>query len=366
MAIYLTFTQSMHLAGVIPCLIILTYILQHHSKSVIILPSLLFLSLICGFISPLLPALFISPPSPLLSSLLILGEQFEQILSYLFIVQLLLRKVPSLEHYWIMAVPFLGSSGFIYASQISSEVCIGGDSCFNSTHLFLIYRVITNSFVLMLLITFMNPYLPKSLLPRKATLPDAYWLILALILFNVLSLFIDLTKATDYLMGADYMFAKVVIRIGFVYVVFSSIFRLFPSRVALSFFSFKNVPLTTEEAALLTEINLIFQEEKLYRNMGITQQDLAKHFNLKEALLCYIIHAGTGKSVTEFVNEYRIKEAKDLLISTQHPITAIAFDTGFNSITSFHQVFKEMTGHSPSEFRNQALMSLHPLAQTPL
>ena len=64
-----------------------------------------------------------------------------------------------------------------------------------------------------------------------------------------------------------------------------------------------------------------------------------------------------NKSFYDCINQYRVEEAKLLLIDpskSAHKIASIAFDAGFNSISTFNDVFKKITGQTPSQYRKQA------------
>ncbi len=58
-------------------------------------------------------------------------------------------------------------------------------------------------------------------------------------------------------------------------------------------------------------------------------------------------------SFSELMNQFRISEARQLLEDTDLPVTAISYDTGFRSITSFNRVFKDATGLAPSKYRSE-------------
>jgi AraC-like DNA-binding protein len=60
-----------------------------------------------------------------------------------------------------------------------------------------------------------------------------------------------------------------------------------------------------------------------------------------------------GNNFYDFINGYRIMEAKRLLLdpSKRHyTVLAIAFESGFNSKTTFNKVFRKVTGLTPTEF----------------
>ena len=53
---------------------------------------------------------------------------------------------------------------------------------------------------------------------------------------------------------------------------------------------------------------------------------------------------------TEFVNQYRIERAKNLLMQN-HNVSETCYAIGFESISYFNKLFKEITGENPSGFR---------------
>jgi len=54
----------------------------------------------------------------------------------------------------------------------------------------------------------------------------------------------------------------------------------------------------------------------------------------------------------EFLNEYRLKKAVELLVSTDMPITEVCFACGYEHISYFGKLFRECYGVSPREYRN--------------
>ena len=63
-----------------------------------------------------------------------------------------------------------------------------------------------------------------------------------------------------------------------------------------------------------------------------------------------------GKNFFTFINEYRVKEVISRFEDPKNDnftILAIAFDSGFNSKTTFNTIFKNLTGITPSEYREK-------------
>ncbi|MEI9909368.1 MAG: helix-turn-helix domain-containing protein [Bacteroidota bacterium] len=56
------------------------------------------------------------------------------------------------------------------------------------------------------------------------------------------------------------------------------------------------------------------------------------------------------------MNHYRVEEAKQLLLEPANggfKIASIAYDAGFNSLSTFNDVFKKLTGLTPTQFKKQ-------------
>jgi AraC-like DNA-binding protein len=68
------------------------------------------------------------------------------------------------------------------------------------------------------------------------------------------------------------------------------------------------------------------------------------------------INEGLKKTFYDLVNGSRVEEAKRLLLDPKNKnikIMAVAFDSGFNSKTTFNTVFKKFTGLTPTDFKEQ-------------
>jgi AraC-like DNA-binding protein len=103
----------------------------------------------------------------------------------------------------------------------------------------------------------------------------------------------------------------------------------------------------------------LMQTERLYLEGELKLLDVAEKLNVSTNNLSQIINEKLNKNFYDFVNEYRVETAKGLLLNPkkQHlTLLAIAFDSGFNSKSSFNNVFKKQTSLTPSEFKKQNLL----------
>lgn len=78
--------------------------------------------------------------------------------------------------------------------------------------------------------------------------------------------------------------------------------------------------------------------------------DLAKLTHLTHAGFCRYFKKMTLMTFTEFVNQYRVNQAKKLLL-LDNTVTEVCFQCGFESLSYFNRVFKKITGESPMQFR---------------
>lgn len=98
---------------------------------------------------------------------------------------------------------------------------------------------------------------------------------------------------------------------------------------------------------------LIMQHRQPYLDHELRLDDLALMLNLSRHHTSQIINAHFNLSFFDFVNQYRIKDAKNLLLQNKQDgstITQIAYDVGFNNRASFYKAFKKFADDSPTNY----------------
>ena len=90
-----------------------------------------------------------------------------------------------------------------------------------------------------------------------------------------------------------------------------------------------------------------------YYNEDLTLESVSKKFCFSPWYFSRIFKQATGMSYIEYLNKIRINEAQKLLTKTNKRITEIAGQTGFNSLTNFGRVFKQISGCSPRQYKNR-------------
>ena len=79
--------------------------------------------------------------------------------------------------------------------------------------------------------------------------------------------------------------------------------------------------------------------------------DLARQVNLNEQYFCRLFKKAIGCPPVEYINEYRIKQAKRLLEESDLPVMEICLECGFNNQGNFLQEFRRRTGTTPLQYR---------------
>ena len=113
--------------------------------------------------------------------------------------------------------------------------------------------------------------------------------------------------------------------------------------------------LSDEERDLLKlQLIELMQVQKPYLDSELNLVKLAALMNVSSHQLSYVINTGFNENFFRFINQYRVEKAKELLLQEEMnrlSILGIAFESGFNSKTSFNTTFKKFTGQTPSGFK---------------
>ncbi|WP_417861521.1 helix-turn-helix domain-containing protein [Winogradskyella sediminis] len=115
-----------------------------------------------------------------------------------------------------------------------------------------------------------------------------------------------------------------------------------------------NIQKNETENEYLNKLTLLMTEEKPYLDFELTLQKLAIQVDIPERELSLLINHHLNKHFFDFINEYRINDAKILLKDpTKKELTVleILYEVGFNSKSSFYTAFKKATNQTPTEYR---------------
>lgn len=96
---------------------------------------------------------------------------------------------------------------------------------------------------------------------------------------------------------------------------------------------------------------------KRFLDPELTLADIARELNTNTSYLSRVINSRFSSNFSQFVNEYRVLEARKMLIDSKYrnlTIEGIARSTGFNSKSAFNAAFKKITGVTPSIYQVSA------------
>jgi len=106
-------------------------------------------------------------------------------------------------------------------------------------------------------------------------------------------------------------------------------------------------------------INMIFNYVKDHFQEEISLEYIAGMASMTVPSFCRYFKKITKKTFTRFVNEYRIVHASKLLAEKPISIANICIESGFNNFSHFNKLFKEFTGKSASQYRQELKAVIH-------
>ena len=120
----------------------------------------------------------------------------------------------------------------------------------------------------------------------------------------------------------------------------------------------KRKELLTDEELQEQKSNLLqlMEVEKPFLDFDLSLVKLAASMKISTHILSYVINNGFDENFYQFINRYRIEEAKKLMADLETnrlSLLGIGFSVGFNSKTVFNTTFKKVTGQTPSEYKKQ-------------
>ncbi|WP_346882704.1 AraC family transcriptional regulator [uncultured Algibacter sp.] len=192
-----------------------------------------------------------------------------------------------------------------------------------------------------------------------------FQLTIAISVLHVFAIFKNIYKFSDY--ETFYYWTRVALQLIeltiFCWYVLKALnapnlFKSVDSKLKLTsnLISENNTPIT-EAPKINDEVqalkNYMINEEP-YLDSSLTIQGLANQMKLHTKDVSILINHTIGKHFFDFINEYRIQKATQILEdSTQNQLTVleILYHVGFNSKSSFNTAFKKYTGETPTAYR---------------
>ncbi|MEL6193221.1 MAG: helix-turn-helix domain-containing protein, partial [Bacteroidota bacterium] len=103
-----------------------------------------------------------------------------------------------------------------------------------------------------------------------------------------------------------------------------------------------------------SSLKSLLEKEQLYKQADLSLSSLGVKMNLLERDISFIINSYGKCNFSQFVNGYRIAEAKRLIEeNSSEKLIVIAHEAGFNNLSTFNKAFKSVTGLTPSEYKKK-------------
>lgn len=348
--IFFTVPEVVSLIGVFQCVYLLVYVSFRAGNIVrVFLPILYFFILGVAFFIDLARG-FISDITPYYEVISWVSWAFGTPLSVLLIVQMShITKLPSLINWAILlVVPFVMLFSYITVTYALPS-CDGGLAmCNDFISLLNISGLVAGAISLLAIWGHRNIF---SDVRNQNAGQERYWLILSLIILNVCFLALTAFHTSGYDYSINIGLLRSILGLSFVYLVSTSLFRIYPNALFEVDKKKRSDTLSSADDHVIKKIDDLLMLDKIYHEASYSRSDLARELSISEAVLSRIINVHFKKSFPQLLNQYRVEDAKRLLLDTDESIKIIANEVGFNSLPSFNRAFKEFAGQSPSDYR---------------
>ena len=118
---------------------------------------------------------------------------------------------------------------------------------------------------------------------------------------------------------------------------------------------YKSTSISEEQTHdIFSKVTKLVIDEKQFKNPDITLKYLSEQLHVSTQILSMVINKEHKTNFNSFINQHRVKESIKMFQHDQfenYTIAAIAFEVGFNSISSFNRAFKKQTEKTPLLFR---------------
>jgi AraC-like DNA-binding protein len=114
-----------------------------------------------------------------------------------------------------------------------------------------------------------------------------------------------------------------------------------------------------EDSIIALAVETAMREKKHYKEVDLNLTRLSRKLHIPARRISEAINHIHGKSVSQYVNEFRIGEACHLLENSDMLISQIMFEAGFQTKSNFNREFLRVTGLSPRQFRTERCCSGH-------
>ncbi|WDE14418.1 helix-turn-helix transcriptional regulator [Thalassomonas haliotis] len=109
----------------------------------------------------------------------------------------------------------------------------------------------------------------------------------------------------------------------------------------------------TQMEQIADKLKSVMTKEALFLEEELSLKRLSDAISVSENYISETLSQFLKTNFFQFVNSYRVEQAKSLLVSTDKTVSSIAFEVGFNSKSTFNAAFKKSAGTTPTAYRKQ-------------
>lgn len=263
--------------------------------------------------------------------------------------------LPALVSFSLNLFYFIKSDGYIYLSEFKNEYLfyffMALRSAWPAGISLAVYIFISKDFIKFNTSTFSNQY--QNLREKWASFLITLFtvFVVAYLSYFILAVFPFFNPQWDY--AISFAMSAAIYGIGYMVYREPSIFNgelmanLFVKESLAPSFSEE----TTSEfyATLLKHI----ETKKPYLDNNLRLVQLADDVGFSSHTLSKIINDKAEKNFNQFINEFRLREAENLLQHSEMPIKSIYYEVGFNNKATFYKTFKSKHHCTPLEFKDK-------------
>ncbi|MBW4708033.1 helix-turn-helix domain-containing protein [Roseobacter sp. YSTF-M11] len=111
---------------------------------------------------------------------------------------------------------------------------------------------------------------------------------------------------------------------------------------------------STQDAEIAAQARRFLTDSRLYVDPQLSLTRLARRLGVTDRALSEAVNRSSGKNVSQFINEFRVAEAAELLRATTDPVGAVGEAAGFLTRSNFYAEFQRVMGQSPGAYRKGA------------
>jgi AraC-like DNA-binding protein len=201
---------------------------------------------------------------------------------------------------------------------------------------------------------------------KKLEWLNAFNVRFSIYLLLYLALVITLTIINSYQVQVDYVMLLItscsIYAIGYAAIQSPEIFKALPDltlpQPPADVAPKESLPRNgSKHSELKEKLLLLMESNKPYLKSDLKISELADLLSVPSYQLSQVINDEFLVSFYDFINKYRVEDAKKLLVedNRNYKILAIAYEVGFNSKATFNRVFKKFTDLTPSDFKEKFL-----------